>query len=87
MAAIDYGALFGSADYDPCVALNALRPAYMQAVVEGTVRETKFRDRTVVYGGTTVGDFAALIRQLEVDCAAKSGKSTRTAIQAGFRRA
>jgi len=86
MAEIDYAALFGSEEYDPCAALQALRPAYMEAVVSGGVRRAKFRDRDVEFNATNLREFGALISQLESDCAAKRGRSRARAINAGFRR-
>jgi gpW len=85
--AIDYEALFGGETYDPCAALQALRPAYMQARVEGMPSRVRFRDRDVEFKGTSVEEFASLIRELERQCAEKNGRSTGRAIQAGFRRA
>lgn len=87
MAKIDYAALFGAEEYDPCAALIALRPAYMETVAKGGVRTVKFRDRTVEFNATNIAEFGNLIRQLEADCAAKNGRGTARAIMAGFRRA
>ena len=36
--AIDYQLLFGNGDYDPCAVLAAIRPAYMQMLVEPGVK-------------------------------------------------
>lgn len=85
--AIDYGALFGGEDYDPCAALRALRPAYMKLVAEGGIRRVTFRDRTVEMNGGDIEAMGAIIRKLESECAAKSGGRTRFAITAGGRRA
>lgn len=84
--AIDYNALFGQEEYDPCEALKALRPQYMKAIATGGVDRVRFRDRDVQYGQTTLKEFGALIAQLESDCAAKQGRrSGRMAITAGTR--
>lgn len=84
--AIDYQALFGSEEYDPCAALQALRPAYMKLVVQGGVQRVTFRDRTVEMSKPDINAMAALIAQLESECAAKSGRAPpRLAITAGSR--
>lgn len=84
--AIDYDALFGSAEYDPCAALAALRPAYMKLRVEGGVQRVTFRDRTVEMSKPDMASLGALIAQLESQCAAKSGRGpSRFAITAGGR--
>lgn len=84
--AIDYTAIFGVEEYDPCAALVELRPQYMKAVVTGGVDRIKFRDRDVQYGTTALKEFAALIEQLESDCNAKQGRpARRMAITAGTR--
>lgn len=85
--AIDYDALFGGDDYDPCAAVRALRPAYMKALTTGTVRRARFRDRDVEFNSNNLAEFGNLMRTLEAECAAKSGKSSARAISAGFRRA
>ncbi len=86
--AVDYQAIFGSDDYDPCAALQALRPEYMKAVASGGVERVRFRDRDVVYGRTSLAEFKALITQLESECAEKQGlPGKRRAITGGFRRA
>lgn len=85
MAEIDYDAIFGTDDYDPCAALTALRPEFMRARVEGSVRTARFRDRLVEFNPNNIANFEALMRELERDCAAKNGRSTGRAIQAGFR--
>lgn len=84
---IDYDAIFGGEDYDPCEALAALRPAFMKARVSGIVKEVKFRDRAVVYGETSLTEFKALISELETECAIKNGgPRKRQALKAGVRR-
>ena len=83
--AIDYVVLFGGDDYDPCDALKALRPAYYKLVAEGGVQRVTFRDRTVEMRGGDATAMAGIIRQLESECAAKSGVRTRFAITAGTR--
>lgn len=84
--AIDYDALFGGDDYNPCDALKALRPVYMRLTVEGAgIQKVKFRDREVSYGTGDIKGLAALIRQLESECAALSGRRSQRAITAGYR--
>ena len=85
MARIDYAAIFGGAEYDPCAALQALRPAYMEAVVTGGTRRVKFRDRDVEMNSSNLQEFGSLIRKLEDECAVKQGRTTSRAIQAGYR--
>jgi hypothetical protein len=87
MAKIDYVTLFGGDDYDPCAALRALRPAYMEAMATGSVRRARFRDRDVEFNSNNLAEFGQLIRQLETECAEKNGRDTTRAISAGFRRA
>lgn len=85
MAKIDYDALFGGEDYDPCAALQALRPALMKLRVQGQVQEVKFRDRDLKFARSDVNDLQALVAQLESECAAKQGKrSPRRAIRAAY---
>lgn len=84
--AIDYEVLFGGEEYDPCAALQALRPAYMKLRVEGGVQRVTFRDRTVEMSRPDIAGLGNLIAQLESECAAKSGRGpTRFAITAGSR--
>lgn len=85
--AIDYDVLFGSDDYDPCAAVRALRPAYMKAMSTGTVSRARFRDRDVEFNSNNLAEFGNLMRTLEAECAAKSGRTSARAISAGFRRA
>lgn len=83
---IDYDALFGE-NYNPCEALDALRPAFMKARVSGIVKEVKFRDRSVVFGETSLTEFKSLISELESECAARNGTPRRkSAIKGGFRK-
>lgn len=84
--AIDYEALFGTSDYDPCAVANAIRPAYMKLMVEGGVQRITFRDRTVEYAKADIGALGALLQQMESECRAKTGGRTRMAITAGTRR-
>ncbi|WP_420408689.1 gpW family head-tail joining protein [Hoeflea sp.] len=86
--AIDYTALFGAEEYDPCAALVALRPALMKIMVDGRVATVKFRDRTVEFHRQDTKELEALVQRLESECAAKRGRrSSRRAITAGARRA
>lgn len=85
--AIDYEAIFGSEEYDPCAALVALRPAFMRMKSERSVQRVTFRDRTVEYHANQLGELGALITQLESECAMKRGRNKpRMAIRAGWRR-
>lgn len=84
--AIDFDLIFGVEEYDPCIALVALRPLYMKASVGGQVTEITFRDRTVKYSASDFKTFGAIIAQLESECAVKRGRSApRFAITAGYR--
>ena len=84
--AIDYDALFGGEQYDPCAALQAIRPAYMKLRIEGGIQRVTFRDRTVEMSKPDLVALAQLIAQLESECAAKSGRApSRFAITAGSR--
>lgn len=84
--AIDYDALFGGLDYDPCAALAAIRPAYIRMRVERSVQRVTFRDRTVEYHANQLQELGELIAQLESECAAKQGRARiRFAITAGAR--
>lgn len=81
--AIDYEVLFAE-PYDPCAILAQLRPVYMKLVVEGAgAQRIKFRDRDVEFGARDSKGLATMIRQLESDCAAKTGRRTNMAITAG----
>lgn len=87
--AVDYELLFGGIDYDPCEALKALRPVYMRLIAGETEQKVDFRDRSAWFFQADRGSLAALIRQLEIDCAAQQGvtiKPKRYAITAGARR-
>ncbi len=86
--AIDYEALFGVAEYDPCAALQALRPAYMRMVAGETMQKVTFRDRDAWFHKADIGAFRALVEQLENECAIKNGVTIRRrmAITGGFRR-
>jgi len=84
--AVDYDAIFGVDDYDPCAALRALRPAYMRMVAGGGVEKVSFRDRETWFQKADLKEFGQLIQKLEGDCAAKNGRGPgRFAIQAGSR--
>lgn len=85
--AIDYEALFGGENYDPCAALKALRPVYMQLRAEGGVRRVKFRDRDTEFTTADVAGLGTLIAQLEGECAAKTGRRSRRALVGNFRMA
>lgn len=86
--AIDYEALFGAEEYDPCAALMALRPVYMRLQIEGTVQRITFRDRTTEFHAPQVKELGSLIARLEGECAAIKGRARpRQAITGGFRRA
>ena len=85
--AIDFEAIFGVEEYDPCEALRALRPVYMKLSVGGQVTEITFRDRTTKYSAGDYRMLEAIIAQLESECAEKQGRPTRrAAITAGYRR-
>lgn len=75
--AIDYDVIFGGVDYDPCVALAALRPAYMQMMAGGTEAEIRFRDRTTKFMPGDIKQLGMLINSLESQCAAQSGRPAR----------
>lgn len=84
--AIDFEAIFGGEEYDPCAALALLRPAYMRLRVEKSVQRVTFRDRTVEYHASKLEELGALVAQLESECAAKRGRARpRFAITAGAR--
>lgn len=87
--AIDYEALFGGVEYDPCAALQALRPAYMRLVAGETTQKVTFRDRDAWFFRGDTAAFRALIEQLENECAIKNGVTIRRrmAITGGYRRA
>lgn len=85
--AIDYQALFGVEEYDPCAALVALRPAYMQLMAGGRVEKVSFRDRETWFQRADLEEFGRLITRLESECAAKRGRPQgREAIRVGARR-
>lgn len=83
--AIDYS-IFTADPFDPCAALAALRPVYYQLAIEGKPTKITFRDRTVEFGKVDLAGIKDLMRQLETDCAAVSGKRVNFAITAGSRR-
>jgi hypothetical protein len=86
--AIDYNAIFGVEEYDPCAALIALRPAYMKLRSGQQLARVSFRDRATEWHRSDLEDFGSLITQLESECAAKRGRRTsRKAITAGTRKA
>lgn len=85
--AIDYQALFGGDDYDPCEALKQLRPAYMQLKMNGQAQKVRFRDRELWYHKPDLSAMGALIQELESECRAKNGLPPRRfAIKAGYGR-
>jgi hypothetical protein len=84
---IDFEALFGQDEYDPCAALRAMRPAFMQLASGQGEQKITFRDRDVWFHRADLSQFRALIAQLESECAAKNGTTRqRFAITAGARR-
>lgn len=86
--AIDYEAIFGVDNYDPCAALRAMRPAYMRLLAGESEQKITFRDRDLWLYRGDVTQLKALISQLESECAAKSGlPGKRFAITAGSRNA
>ena len=71
--AIDYEAIFGQDEYDPCEALRALRPAYIRISAGESEQKITF-------------EMKALVAQLESECRAKNGQPKRRfAITAGAR--
>jgi len=85
--AIDYDAIFGVDEYDPCEALKALRPAYVKLLTGEGYQRITFRDRTLEFQRAEIKELKSLISQLESECAAANGKSPkRRAITVGVRR-
>lgn len=80
--AIDYS-VFTAEPYDPCAALAALRPVYMQLLAEGGIKRIKFRDRDTEFHQADAAGLAAVIRQLESDCGLPSNRRNQ-AITAGY---
>lgn len=80
--ALDYTLIFAE-PYDPCAALSLLRPAYMELLGGGAITKITFRDRTVEYSKADLEGLADILRQLESDCAASTGKRRNFAITAG----
>ncbi len=80
--AIDYS-VFTAEPYDPCAALNVIRPIYFKLILEPGIKRVTFRDRTVEYAPGDAKLLLGLINQLEADCAAASGKRRNFAITAG----
>ena len=80
---IDYDALFGGEDYDPCAALRALRPAYMKLISTRSVQKIEFRDRSTWFQPGDAKEFGALITRLEAECAVKSGRAHHFAVTIG----
>lgn len=87
--AINYEAIFGVEAYDPCLAAQALRPAYMRMMAGESEQKIVFRDRDVWFHKGDIDALRALLSQLESECAAKNGVTVRRrmAITAGYRRA
>jgi hypothetical protein len=92
--AIDYDAIFGTGqggtaiEFDPCAALNALRPAYFRLIAGEGEQKIQFRDRDVWFHPGNIQEMKALILQLQQDCAAQQGvtiKPKRFAATAGTR--
>ena len=84
--AINFDAIFGVEDYDPCAALVALRPAYMKLSVGGSLARVSFRDRVTEWHRADLTALGQIIQQLESECAAKKGRPRkRFAITAGAR--
>jgi hypothetical protein len=75
--AIDYEAIFGVEEYDPCAALIALRPAYMKLSVGGSLARVSFRDRVTEWHRADFKALGQLITQLESECAAKRGRAAQ----------
>lgn len=75
--AIDYEAIFGVEEYDPCAALMALRPQYMRLMAGEAEVEIRYRDRTVKMQEADKSALASLISQLEGECNAKRGRAPR----------
>jgi hypothetical protein len=80
---IDYDAIFGVDDYDPCAALRAMRPAYMRLLAGGAPEKIEFRDRATWFARTDLQEMGALISRLEGDCARSKGRVTNFAITGG----
>jgi hypothetical protein len=74
---IDFEAIFGVDDYDPCAALRAMRPAYMALLAGGGEQEIRYRDRATKFAPPDIKAIGDLIRTLEADCAAKNGGPRR----------
>lgn len=86
--AIDFEAIFGVADYDPCAAAAALRPAYMRLISGASEQKITFRDRDVWFHKGDIPSMRSMLAQLESECAAKNGQpGRRFAITAGTRKA
>lgn len=80
---VDWDAL----DYsDPCALLTALRPAHMRLIAGQSEFEIEGTDRRRVrFNRADIKALEAVIRELETQCAAKSGKRRRFAMQARTR--
>lgn len=86
--AIDFEAIFGVDEYDPCAALRAMRPAYMRLIAGESEQKITFRDRDVWLHKGDIQALRNMIAQLQSECAAKNGQaSPRFAITAGTRKA
>ena len=81
--AIDYDAIFGVDDYDPCAALRAMRPAYMRLLAGGAPEKIEFRDRATWFSRSDAKEMGALISRLETECAASKGRVKHFAITGG----
>ena len=80
---VDWDAL----DYsDPCALLAALRPAYYRLLAGDAEQEIEGTDRRRVrFQQTDTKGLAAVIRDLEGQCAAKSGRRRRFAMTGRMR--
>ena len=84
--AIDYNAIFGATPFDPCAALSALRPTFMQMQLERQPSKVVFRDREVWFEPADLEAWRLVIRDLESQCNVATGTpSRRQAFVAGYR--
>lgn len=70
---------------DPCAVAAWLRPQYYALVSGGTATRIVYAGRDTTYAPTDSDKLLALIRNLESECAAKTGARTgrRRAFRAG----
>lgn len=87
--AIDFATIFADtpeAPFDPCAALAALRPAYMEMRLSGQPQKIMFRDREVWFHKPDLTAWTETMNDLERQCREKKGlPSRRFAITAGYR--